>query len=226
MCLEKRYETGNRVPQTIESAKRKNKSNSITNTNTEQKAITCFTIDAILNKTDDKKNFNSDKWDESVFAAKKSALQQDDEFQTEIKSDILINNTEILQFHKVPYSSIGTPYYEDDCKPVQSLHQRQTSSRDSGVSLDCDVGSPTNSHSLWIPPCTTPFYPLYPFPFVDVSSATGVTPFCNLLPTTGLTGYFNMPPTSTSFTCCGSSKRSLPSPFGYLMFDSHNLKFK
>ncbi|CAB4002124.1 Hypothetical predicted protein [Paramuricea clavata] len=194
---DKRYSHKETTTETVEN-------NSIRNTTTEQKALTCFTIDAILNKTDDK---NDD--DSAVFATNKKPIKQRGELKTRIKREILNDDTERL--HKIRYSSLGTSS-TSSCEENQEPPTRKHSSPASGIFLDNDVNSsiiPT-SHFLWMSPLTTPFCPLYPLPFGNVPPSTG---FCNVSPTS-----------ITGLSCCPSPHRN--PPLGYFMFDHNKSELK
>lgn len=183
---------------------------------TEQKALTCFTIDAILNKTNDKQDYNADK-NKDVSAAVHATgnvggsaiheLERSDKFKTDIRSEISVmnDNSGVLQSLKTKFScsSSGTtspsPSFEKN-QDYSLSHQRP--SRDSGVFLENDL-SPFSPHIparnlFWMPPCVTPLYPLYPVPFCDVS------------PTTSFASGLSLP------------YGNLPFPFGYFM-ENHNV---
>ncbi len=197
------------------------KLNSIINTTTEQRALTCFTIDAILKKTE------KDKRDDSaVSASKNNSLKQWDAFH--IKSENLNDNTEMLQSHKVPYSSIGTSSTssEEDQVPRST---NQSPSCDSSVFFDNDVdtrNTPT-SHFLWMSP-VTPFYPLQPHPsnsrttglpgFCSIPHTTGLPGFCSVQHTTGLASFYGIPRTTgvACFRNASCTTRPYQSPHFYL----------
>ena len=203
---ERRCDSDNKttgMPPGQKTMETENEVDSIINT-TEQKALTSFTIDAILNKTDDKKD---GKKYNHLFTSDNNSIKikQCDDLKSQMKStQILKDNTRISNHQR--YSSMrASSTYSCENEVLSNNYNS-----DSNVFFD---NVPTG-HFLWMSP--TPFYPLYPLSFHNMSPTTGLTSLYNVSPTTSITG----------LPCFPSLPANMAPPLGYFMLDhnENNLK--
>ena len=192
----------NKIKETETPEGQKTAGHENSNVTTEKRPFTCFTIDAILNKRDDQKNFNTDNSNDTrSFIVNNNSIEQHNDFKTCMKSEIFKDDFEMTTGRN---SCVDSTSFKD--------HQQETSnacpSRDSGVFIDQEPNDPISTrHFLWMSPYVTPFFPLHPFTLSNVSP-TSLTGFCSVSPTT-----------TTGFSCFPTPHGNLP--VEYFMFD-HN----
>ena len=189
-------------------------------TTSEQKTLTCFTIDAILKKNDERTNFNADACNHTAIV--ESTLlkrKRPEEFETDTKSGAFETKTKDgAKFTKnrkydteFCCSASSTSSFDEN-QEFRSINQ--SPSRDSGVFFDSDA-SPicpiaSTGNFLWKSPVITPWYPLYYVPCDKTSLTPGVTD-----------GIYNISHSSTlpALSCCESPYANHQHPFQYLMVD-------
>ena len=186
---ERRCDSDNKatgMPPGQKTMETENEVDSIINT-TEQKALTSFTIDAILNKTDDKKD---GKKYNHLFTSDNNSIKikQCDDLKSQMKSTQILKDNTRISNHQNENEVLSNNYYSD-----------------SNVFFD---NVPTG-HFLWMSP--TPFYPLYPLSFHNMSPTTGLTSLYNVSPTTSITG----------LPCFPSLPAHMAPPLGYFMLDQN-----
>ena len=158
----------------------KNNPNVVRATASEQKALTCFTIDAILNKDGDK-------------TALKTNYGED---ATAVFDTNNVKNSALLKLHQCGEAKTTFNACKDDRESSKYDKVKQTSpspdfggshfatmtnespSRDSGVFLESDAGplSPCTpaSNFIWMPP-SVPCYPFCPVSVGNISPTAGLS---------------------------------------------------
>ncbi|XP_028413330.1 uncharacterized protein LOC114536205 [Dendronephthya gigantea] len=220
LLRERRYgsDNGTGTPVECKTVEIENKlTNSINKTTaSEQKALTCFTIDAILKKNDERANFNADKCnDEANVTSTLLKRKRPEDLKTDTTSGVFETSTKDgekfaknRKYHSCSASS--TSSFDENQESI-----KQSPSRDSGVFFDSDASpiSPVTSSGnfLWKSPLITPWYPLYYVPYDKTSPTAGLSDgiYSVSHPTSMLPG----------LSCCESPYGYQQSPFHYLMVD-------